>query len=284
MKQIVIPGTTTNLKADDHPAISAFGHEVTGKTRFALTMPAPIGYIAIDRKAKRTMELLAEELGLTGRVHVNDNPFITNKQMRDLATVSDLEAEAKSKAIYTEVTNGVWDLAFRFVESPDIQSIVVDRNSQLFDWVLFAHHGRKTKIDPKTGRGAPNQWMIDFISMCRSKNLLLIHGVSEIWKDTGKTNSQGDKIQEPSGKFKQDGFKNIGSFVLANLEMLSHPLTAMDQSEMKHDEEAKLAKKFRMKVHTCQTNSLIEGTDLDGLGVSGKEITWNNVMTALGVE
>ena len=283
MKQIIIPNTTTILTADDRPAISVFGDEVTGKTRLALTMPTPIGYLAIDRKARRTMELLTEELGLTGKVVVNKDPFITTKQMREMATMSDVDAEAKSKAIYLEVTNAVWDMAFSFVEHPEIQSIVVDRNSQLFDWVLFAHHGRKNKIDPKTGRGAPNQWMIDFISMCRAKNLLLIHGNSEIWKDTGKTDNQGNKIQEPSGKFKQDGFKNIGSFVLANVEMLSNKLTAMDRSELK-TEDKQLAKKFRMRVQTCQTNSLLEGQDLEAYGVSGKEITWDNVMTALGVE
>lgn len=282
MKQIIIPNTTTLLTADDRPAISVFGDEVTGKTRFALTMPPPIGYVAIDKKAKRTMELLVDELGLKNLVHVNSAPFMTNKQMRELAMMTDAEAEAKSKAVYLEVTNAVWDMAFAFAEHPDIQSIVVDRNSQLFDWVLFSYHGRKTKIDPKTGRATPNQWMIDFINMCRTKNLLLIHGNSEIWKDTGKFDTRGEKIQEPSGKFKQDGFKNIGSFVLANLEMISNKLTAMDRSEL--DEEGQLAKKFRVKVHTCQTNSLLEGVDLDSVGVSGKEITWNNVMTALAVE
>lgn len=283
MKQIVIPNTTTVLTADDRPAISVFGDEVTGKTRLALTMPTPIGYVAIDKKAKRTMELLTEELGLTNKIFVNKDPFMTNKQMRELATMTDADAEKKSKEIYLAVTNAVWDLAFSFAEHPEIESIVVDRASQLFDWVLFSYHGRKTKIDPKTGRATPNQWMIDFINMCRTKNLLLIHGNSEIWKDTGKFDSRGEKIQEPSGKFKQDGFKNIGSFVLANLEMVSNKLTAMDRSELRTEDE-QLAKKFRMKVHTCQTNSLLEGMDLETQGVAGKDITWDNVMTALGVE
>lgn len=283
MKQIVIPGTTMVLKADDKPSLSVYGDEVTGKTRFALTMPKPIGYVAIDKKAKRTIEMSVEELGLAGQLVVNANPFVTDKQLRDLALLGEKDF-AKSIEIYTEITNKVWDMGFDFAQHPEIKSIVVDRNSQLFDWVLFAHHGRKTQIDPKTGRGAPNQWMIDFINMCRTKNLLLIHGASEIWKDTGQTDSKGKKIQEPSGKFRQDGFKNIGSFVLANLEFTSAKLTAMDRSELKDNEKAQLAKKFRVRVHTCQTNSLIEGMDLESLGVSGKEITWNNVMEALQVD
>ena len=63
MKRIVIPGCTTSITADDKPAVGVFGAESVGKTRFAATAPQPIGLIPLDKKSKRTFELIGREMG-----------------------------------------------------------------------------------------------------------------------------------------------------------------------------------------------------------------------------
>ena len=177
----------------------------------------------------------------------------------------------KVKQTYNEITKRVLDLGMKFATHPDIQSIVVDTNSQFFDWILFAHFGRRNQIKP-TSRGPANQVMIDFINAMRAKNLVVIHRSKEVWKATGATDKDGQPIKEPSGKYEQDGFKNIGAFLTLNVELIS-----------KRTKQDNLDDKFRVKVISCQTQVMLEGLDLHDKGISGSDITWENLMTIAGV-
>ncbi len=272
MKQIIIPGCSTDLTPDDKPAVSCFGMEGVGKSRFAATAPGPIGLIALDKKSKRTFCDVAGQLGT--QVIANIKPLMTDREAIDIAmTDGDTPAGlSKIKTLYTDVVKRVMDLGMKYAEHPDIQSIVVDTNSQLFDFILFSHFGRRNQIKP-TSRGAPNQDMIDFVNATRAKNLVLIHRSKEIWKSTGATDKDGQQIKEPSGKFEQDGFKNIGAFVTLNVELTS-----------KRVKTEKLEDKFRVKVVSCQSRAMLEGHDLHEYDIAGEDITWANLMMITGVE
>ena len=264
-KEITIPGFSSDLTPDDRPCLSVFAQEGCGKTRLAATMPDPIGLLALDKKSKRTMEAVANEFGK--RVIANSKPFISDKEAISMAMEDDVE---KVKKLYAAVYGRILEDGMKLADHADIASIVVDTNSQLFEYILFSHFGRRTQIKP-TSRGAANQDMIDFVNALRSKNVLLIHRAKEVWKSTGKTDRSGEAIKEPSGKFESDGFKNIGGFCTATLELTNNK------------KATSLESKFRVKVQTCQTNSMLEGQDLQDYGVSGEEITWPNLMTALGI-
>ncbi len=272
MKEILIPGCTMDLVADDHPALGIFGSEGSGKTRLAATAPGPIGLLALDKKSKRTFVEIAGELGR--KVIVNTKPIMTDREAVEIAmTEGDSQAGlAKIKTLYTDVVKRVFDLGMKFAEHPDIASVVVDTNSQFFDWILFSHFGRRNQIQP-TSRGAANQDMIDFVNAMRSKNLVLIHRSKEMWKATGATDKEGKPVKEPSGKFEQDGFKNIGAFLTLNVELTS-----------KRIKTEKLEDKFRVKVVTCQSRAMLEGHDLAEYDIMGEAITWDNLMMVTGVE
>ncbi len=269
---ISIPGTTTDLAPDDKPAIGCFGLEGTGKTRFAATSPGPIGLVALDKKSKRTFRDIANQLGV--KVVVNEKPMMTDKEAITMAMIDgDLDPKDKKLVMetYAAVVKRVIDLSMAYAGHPDIQTIVVDTCSQLFDWILFSHFGRRNQIAP-TSRTAPNQDMIDYVNALRSKNLVLIHRAKEIWKATGQYDKQGNAIKEPSGKYEQEGYKHIGGFLTANLELTS-----------KHTKTDDLSIKFRCKVVTSQSNCLMEGQDLHDYGISGESITWDNIITILGL-
>jgi hypothetical protein len=219
MKLVNIPGCTTKLIPDDKPALSLYGLEGTGKTRLAATAPKPIGLLPLDEKSKRTFIRIGEEMGYDdGWVITPTEPFIPDSSLRTLAMSENTNDVTKT---YKDAISRAYDVAGAFVANPDIRTIVMDTCSQFFDWILFSHFGRRTQIKPTT-RGAANQDMIDFVNMCRTKNLVLIHRAKEIWKDTGKLDGQGESIQKPSGKFEADGFRNIGGFVTAQLEMTNN--------------------------------------------------------------
>ncbi len=266
---ISIPGATEILTPDDKPSIGVYGVEGTGKTRFAATAPGPIGLLALDKKSKRTFMEVAGALGT--QVLVNDKPLMSDSKAIEMAMATDdAKGVAEIKQAYDAAVAAVLKLAMAYAKHPEIRTIVVDTASQLFDWILFKHFGRRNQIQP-VSRAGPNQEMIDFVNTLRSKNLVLIHRSKEIWKPTGATDGKGNPIREPSGKFEADGFKNIGGFLTANIELTSKKV-ATD-----------LDTKFRAKVTTSQMNVLMEGQDLHQYGVSGADITWTNITTILGL-
>lgn len=268
---ISIPGATNLLMPDDKPAIGVFGVEGSGKTRFAATAPGPIGLIALDKKSKRTFLDIATKLGTL--VLANDKPLMSDKDAITMATTSGDTPEGLRdiKKMYTAVVGRVFDLGMAYASHPEIATIVLDTSSQFFDFILFSHFGRRNQITP-TSRGAANQDMIDFVNALRGKNLVLIHRAKEVWKATGQYDKQGNAIKEPSGKFEADGFKHIGGFLTANLELTNKRAKTDD-----------LSSKFRARVVTCQSNCLLEGCDLVDYGIAGEEITYDNVVTALGL-
>lgn len=285
MKQtnINIAGFSYQPIPDDKPSVGGFGLEGTGKTRFGCTMPhsdGVIGLLAIDKKSKRTFQQMADLMDVP--YIANTKPFISDNDLMKMAIKSQDDTDgtdkkqAEVKAFYKGVVDSVFEAGGKLASSSNVESIVVDTGSQLFQWILFKHFGRTIKIPP-TSRGPVNQDMIDFVNMMRTKNSYFIHRASPIWKDTGRVDKQGNAIKEPTGKFEPDGFRGIGGHLTVNLEFESRTVGAVDRQR-----GDALEKKFRVKVHKCQTNALLEGMDLVEYGLSGEEITWENLMTVIG--
>lgn len=276
MREIKIEGCSTILSPDDKPAIGVFGVEGTGKSRFGATAPDPIGLIPLDKKSKRTFEAISKELGK--RIVAPTQPLMSDAKARELSMLDESTKEGadRLKAEYTKVVNSVFELGEKFAKHPDIVTIAVDTNTQFYDWIFFSYFGRKSKIKP-VSRAPANQCMIDFINMLRSKNLVLIHRSKEIWKDTGLKDNEGMPIQAPSGKFEQDGFKNIGGFLTVNCEMTRKLKVSTDGREVSDI----LAEKFKLRLVTCQTDEgvLLEGQEL----LSGEDICWDNLVARLGL-
>lgn len=273
MKAIKIAGFTDDVRPNSKPAICVHGVENTGTTRFGCTAPGPIGWIAIDRNSKITVEEQKDKLGI--QVLVNKEPYISHRDGMKIALMDNPE---ETKKIYTLAVGQIFKDCMALVDNPDIESIVLDRASQIFDMILFSHFGRKNQIE-SFQRGAPNQDMIDLINAMGGKNLVLVCKSADVWADTGETDSKGKKKQGPTGKMKAEGFSKIGQFVTATIE-----LTAARKKAVGRDDEERLKDKYRCKVAHCKGNVLLEGQDLHELGCSGEEITWQNVLALIGVE
>jgi hypothetical protein len=196
---------------------------------------------------------------------VNKDPFISSKESIRVALN---EKPAETMKIYTDVVKRAFEAGTSLAAHPDVESIVVDNFSQLCDWIMFSHFGRKNQIDSYR-RGAPNQDMIDFISALGTKNLVLIHRAAEIWKD--EVDAEGKLKGKPTGKFKPDGFNKIGAFVTATIKL-----------EATRKKVNSLEDKYRAHVVTCKGNTLLEGQDLfNEFSIAGESITWDNIMAAI---
>lgn len=283
MKEIKISGFTSNTQPDDRPCVCVFGPENNvGKTRFGCTMAdasdgGAVGFIALDKNTKRTVDEYVKANGVN--IIVPAKSFLTDKQAISIALVDSGTPEGKKKVqeVYTEVVKNIFEMGMKLADHPDVYGIAVD-GDQLYDYILFSHFGRKNQIESYM-RGPANQDMIDFINALRFKNVCFMNQGAEVWKDTGEVDKQGNKKQAPSGKFKPSGFGKIGAYTTAVIE-----LTASRKKYQGNDEDEDLADKYRARVVTCKGNTLLEGQDLKDYGVCGRDITWANVLTAIGVE
>ncbi len=271
LKVIQIEGFTADLTPDDKPAVSIYGPEGTGKTRFAATAPGPIGLLALDKKSKRTFQKVAS--AMEKQVVVNKEDYISGKDAIKLAMLdTNVEAQRKQiKEFYGKLFEKVMETGLALASHPDIETIVIDTATQLWDWIMFSHFGRRNQVESYQ-RGAPNQDMIDLINALKNKNLVLIHRAKDEWKDTGEVDSQGRKKQAPSGKFQAEGFTKMGYFATVICELSAAPKASEPDD------------KFKIKLVKCQPNSLLEGQDMAEYGLRGESITWENVMTVIGAE
>jgi hypothetical protein len=78
---------------------------------------------------------------------------------------------------------------------------------------------------------------------------------------------------------KPEGFGKLGKFMTAVIE-----LSAKRKKTDIEDRTEALAEKYRCRLVTCKGNTLLEGQDLSEYGVSGEDITWENLMAVIGVE
>lgn len=292
--QIKIEGFAYQPDPWDKASVGVYGLESTGKTRLACTMPhddGVIGVIGLDKKSLRTFQMEAKAMGVP--YVARDKPYVSDKDLARLAMLTDESDYGKGKEknqdlieqkqnelkrFYKELTDKVYEDTYNLVSSDQVESVVVDTASQFYQWLQYKHFGRTNKI-PALSRDVFNQDMVDFINLTRSKNALFINRAKEIWKKVG-TLSNGDDKKEPTGIFEPDGFKGIGAHLTVYVELISNKLKAMERG----DKEEEARKKFRCKVYRCQTNALLEGLDLGDYGVCGEDITWDNLLMAIGFE
>lgn len=318
-----IPGFTTVTKPSHRPAICVFGKPNAGTTRFGMTMPHDngcIAFLALDINSKATIHEYKEK-NPDWPVIVNEEPYISDEEAinavrrmevgagmknQDAAKKAKEEASEQAKQDYVRVVDKIRSDVIKLVSSRSVESICIDKASQLYNYILFSRHGRAQQIE-QLSRMVPNQDMIDLVNYIRGrKNLLLIHRSADIYEKTGEVDpiSKREKTVA-SGRYKPEAMGNIEGFVTATIELTSEDRLGV-RGKKNYDETEEQAKKriFRLKynvrVHKCKGNTLLEGQTLEklpteieerliesdeyeGPGVCGLDINWDNVVRVLGI-
>jgi len=275
--KITIEGFTFDAVSENKPALCIYGEENVGKSRFGCTAPHSeglVGWLALDKNSKSAVESYKKAHGVNYLL-VNKEPFLTHANAVKIAMT---ESPATTKTLCKDMVKRVWDTGMRLAEHKDIESIVIDDGSILYDWILFSHFGRRNQIESFM-RGGPNNDFIEFINAMGGKNLVLICRGTEVWKDTGEVDANGKKKQAPTGLLKPEGFGKIGKFMTAVIE-----LSARRKKPTTDDVKEALKEKYHCKIVTCKGDTLLEGQSLDDYSITGEDITWDNVMTILKLE
>lgn len=237
-------------------AIAIHGWPGTGKTRFGMTAPSPIGAVPLGRKARQTMvetmKLLdktviipSADLIRTGNpmevVALPDECTNKNKSMR----LEDVQPTCCSRHYYRWHVNRTKALIFRYAAMPveQCRSIVIDDASLLYDDILFATYGRNDRIMPLDRKTANNE-MKEIWNICSVKHVVMIHRSSEVY-----VNDKG------TGRARLNGWKHTGFEANVILRMESNA------DDLKKNPTAEL--EFSAVVEQCQANAGIIGTKIE---------------------
>lgn len=256
------PGFSTDFSGREAACIGIFGKEGTGKTRLAATaqewadsrgfVPA---WIIMDRKTRKTVRDVYTEMGW-GAPIANKEDFVSQKNALKLATTDDLNLV---KSAYTEAFQKVLDAATALAVDPTVNPIIFDSGSQLWDWIAYAHFGRKQDAGKSRVWGAPKQDWTDLFDALSSKTVIITLRAKDEYSNDART-----------GRDTWDGPPHMGytSSTIVSLIQEKRPLVTGET----------FIDRFKLNIVQSQDNKGAEGRE--GVLV-GEMITFFNLLGML---
>ena len=261
-----IEGFTRDFDGREAPAIAVFGAEGSGKSRFCATAGVYAkehgqvpGFLVCDRKTRLTVRQICEELGLD-LPYINSDDFISQKEAMEVAKL-DRESDKdndKIRKIYSTVCNKLVEYAMRLAARPEIEPIVIETGTQVWDWISYAHFGRKQGVGKSRVWGPPKQDWTDLMDALSHKTVLVT-----LWE---RDAYRGD---ERAGYTKPDGPPHIGYTVTSAVRL---------NKADKVQKGADYTSRFSLDVFQSQDNVGLEGAA--GI-LTGADITYENLMNLL---
>jgi hypothetical protein len=255
-----IPGFTRSIDRPDHGCFGIFGGEGSGKTRLCATATAWAdargkipGWLICDRKTRKTVKDTHEEMGLT-LPYMNDADFITQKQALALATNTNY---AEVQKTFEDVIKRLFDAAVALGGNANVEPIIIDSGTQLWDWIAYSHFGRKQDAGKSRVWGPPKQDWTDLLDALNNKLVLVTLKAKDEYKNDSRT-----------GRATWDGPPHLGYCTTSVIRCDFNPRKQVDY----------YWDKFSLDVVESQDNVGLAG--VDGV-LGGQDITIENLMAQL---
>lgn len=171
------------------------GLEKGGKTHFALTAPAPIGLMDMDRGLEGVVEKFA-----------NDKDIYT-KNLRGMLSRSQVDYERRWEAFK--------DSHYALLDDPIIRTVVWDTDTEAWEMARLAFFGKLAQIKPHHYAEINREFrgLVD-AAFDRDKNLLLVCKYKKQY--VAKEGSKSDDASW-NGKYEEAGFNDLPFVVQVNL-------------------------------------------------------------------
>lgn len=263
---------TQSLSGREAPCVGVYGPEGSGKSRFCVTAGAWAerkgkipGWLVLDRKTRNTVRIVCQELGLPIPL-INDKDFITRDEALKIAQLDRVKDDAEVKSIYTAVYQRILEATVALGEREEVEPIVIDTGTQVWDYISFAHFGRQQDLNDKRAGmvwGPPKQDWTDMVDGLAHKTTILTFWQKDEYRNNART-----------GFTIPDGPKHLGHTV-TTLVRLSN------DRKVKGAEAGEDREKFLLDVYLSQDNCGLEGA----MGVlQGDGITYENLLGLLRPE
>lgn len=283
-KKAVVAGTGSSISTGDFgnvqfgreitgretPCIGIYGAQGTGKTRLCVTASewaeergTVPGWLICDRKTRNTMREVCKELKVTPPLH-NQEDFVDRRHALTLATSDDIPFVMKAySAAYQRFLNGAIALA----DNHQVNPIIVDSGSQLWDWIAFAHFGRKQDVGRARQWGPPKQDWSDLFDALSDKLVLITLKSKDEWKNDNRT-----------GRETWDGPPHLGFTTTTVVRLNIDSKRKLRAEEDENGPAETFVDRFTLDVVESQDRKDLEGQD----GVlAGSAITLSTLMAFL---
>lgn len=195
---------------------SVYGETKTGKSSFALSGPDPIAIADTDRRLERVAQAFETGQALNGKPKTLTRMAVALPKVDPVSRKRDEVARSAAEKEWDRFLRN-YDAALQSSQKKGgVRTISIDTGTELFDLRLMAEFGRLNGIPPRE-RGGANA---EFIEVMRrgeqySANVVWLHHSKEEWRNSKKTNSRGEEVEDsaPTGKYILDGFKKANSIV-----------------------------------------------------------------------
>lgn len=216
----------------DRLAIGSFGDAGTGKTTFGITMPDPIGVVALDRKTRPRLAVLNRRW--KKKLLFPKDDFVRLRRPLEIAYMKPDEA----MKYYGEHVKRLQDAIYTLAERADVRSVLIDSGTQLYEDLMMKHFGRTFRVMPRD-RGPLNADLRDIFNSLQSKNVLVTHQSKEVWRN-----------DKPTGRFEWSGWTQLDYHCNVILEHQYHPA------------EGDHAARFGVTVRLCQEQPHLIGEEI----------------------
>lgn len=247
---------TTATRSVNTWVIALFGYDTCGKSKLALTAPAPIGYAPLETKAFPTIRKDGDEAGVEVIRPTNEMELLMNPRKVSM-TIGKTPAETDTlrQQLYIEHVRKVEEYIYGLAEEDEIRSIVIDKFTTYCNWVELSINGMQEKVIKIQGqyykdKKESNQHIVDFI------NSLGHYGKPVILINSSKGDYDGpmDAEKKPV-RNTWEGFKYLGSHCNAVVEVFTNPYWDPDKNGVKYDWH------YGLHVKRSQTKPELEGPD-----------------------
>lgn len=285
--QISLAGFT-RVRKRTRPLIAIFGRETSGKT--ALCVSAGLwaaargktpGWLITERKTIQVIEERSRELGLDPPLM--SEPFITEAEAAEiikldrwLATTDKygnerLDPDPNIMKLYTAITRKFVDAAALLASTPDVEPIIIDSGTVAYNWMAYAHNGRKQAIGQQTKWGGPQSDWEDLCEGLQHKTAVITFRAEDEWAGSGKDRAT-------TGRTIPAGPKTLGYTVTSQCRMNFDKHRVLGQGEDP-------LSRFSLDVWESTDNKGLSGVnDVLRGNEPARELTFENLMMRLRPE
>jgi hypothetical protein len=199
------------------------GLEGTGKSRFAMTMPGPVGVLATDPRRSRAAAVPFQEEGKDiGFADIYVPPTDALRDSTVGAATEKLDMPKNRLSEFIKTWNTI-EAAHSQLCKSSLRSGVWDTSTELWELLRLAYFGRLEKIIPTNYVDVNGHMdsMLGLVERNPNLNFCFVSRLKEEWKTT-KSVGEGGKVltaNNPTGAWIRDGYKGLGDFCDVELEM-----------------------------------------------------------------
>lgn len=190
------------------------GLEYVGKSRFALTFPEPIAYLATDPRYVQAMqEFAGKKKILLKQFLLPDLIQKENATRLDPATNKPRQEAVIDPVAYRELWDDWHATWLAVLESAAVRTIVVDSGKDVWDIFRGARMGSLTKTFGDNFMQAYNRLNLEFEAIIRKGTQAYGCDKDIVWIEKMKkqyVKEKGEKEGNWNGKYETAGFGNIG--------------------------------------------------------------------------